>query len=127
VLPEEWFVAFPRHASKRLLRWVPGQFKHVRLFTRIGNHWLFLEYAWRAEGQCAVVPDAEADPWLALAQENAVVLRLKPGTARARWPLLYCVPFAAQMTGVRSSALRPDGFYRDCLRHGAEIVCGADP
>jgi hypothetical protein len=123
MIAREWLIAFSTTSENRFAMKMPGQFKHCMCFARIDEHWVFVEYARRPGGAIAVVPDSEADPWLAEAQDGATVLKVKQGYEVPPWPLLWCVPLTAYIVGIGSSALRPDAFFRDCVANGAELVC----
>lgn len=126
--PQEWFVVFKRRSRGRITNMIPGRFKHVLAFAFMPavRAWLFVEFAWQGGTAVAIVPNDIADRYLSRASHNAVVVKVRAGRAgMPRWGL-WCVPAIAHVTGIRSCALRPDAFFRDCLRHGGEIVIGDD-
>jgi hypothetical protein len=124
--PPLWFLVFQRKARTRWLSFIAmGRFKHV------------LAFAWLPDAQCWLIYDVtlgrtkislgrdEPATWAVIEGLRAgnVTLRIAGGVVRRRWLRVgfWCVPAMAHLAGVGGCALRPDAFYRQCLRHGAEI------
>lgn len=126
--PDLWHVVFWSHTDSRWVdRLVPGRFKHVSAFGRIGalGVWVFVNPTF-ARLQIALLPEGKLansamSEWLTDENEAISVPATRGETARF-WPWLSCVSIVAHLTGVRSCALRPDAFRRDCLAHGGEPV-----
>lgn len=126
--PEVWHVVFwGASDSAWVNRLVPGRFKHVSAFGRVGacGVWIFVNPTF-ARLQLALVPEgklaaAAMSEWLIEGNEAVSVPAKRDGGAALR-PLFSCVSAIAHITGVRSCALRPDAFRRDCLANGGEPV-----
>lgn len=126
----EWFIAFKHDTPIRLARILTAgqRFRHVACFGFIPAIGCWLFHDWCLAGTViSVVPDEDADPVIAQMQAGAVVVRFVPPWWRVETRLkagLWCVTATSHLTGVRSSALRPDALFRDCLADGGTIVVG---
>lgn len=130
VRPAWWFLCFYRSSPTWWVQtYVPGKYKHVAAFGFIPSQRLWAFYGWTFRGtEFAVIPDQAADPAINTFCLNADVFEYlpeleAPEPRRPWWnPLNLCVTHISELTGIRSSALRPDGFLKDCLAHGAKLV-----
>lgn len=128
--PARWILCFSRQAQRRWMNWFPfiGPYKHVRAFGCVPgiNTWIFYDAALDrtsvlvARGETARALMAE---WL----HGADAIGMDVRTGRACIPRLgtWCVPAVKHLIGLRSGALRPIGLWRDCVRHGGEVIEGA--
>jgi hypothetical protein len=128
VIPSEWFVVFKRKSAMRWANWVPGKFKHCLAMTFIAERqaWLFVEFAALSGTAVSICANDGADDWLAEASRDAVVVKVPAGMSKGWAWGLWCVPLTAHVIGLRSSALLPDGLFRDCMANGGEIVIAGD-
>jgi hypothetical protein len=125
--PEQWNLVFnPRASTPWLSRLPVGHFKHV------------LAFAWMNEARCWLIYDVQlaatrlimlrdgpaALDLLAQITDGATVIAMKRAEQPAPWLRFgfWCVPAVKHLIGLRSSALRPDRLFRDCLRHGGKIL-----
>lgn len=124
--PSRWILCFRRTSQVWWVRWLArGKFKHVSAFGYIAevDHWVFLD--WRFAKVDVIVARGNAATMLMHHYTgNADLLGMEARTGagggfRLGW---YCVPAVKHLLGLRSSALRPDRLWRDCIRHGAEIL-----
>jgi hypothetical protein len=126
--PDVWFFVFCEKTPSVPGHWYAlGRFRHVWAFAYVGGAWLIYDLADRRTG-LRVLPDTPATlAEIADLREGETTLCLAP---RARsMPLrigFYCVPAMAHLAGVGRCAVLPDGFYRDLLRAGAEVVGGGN-
>ncbi len=130
--PSEWFIAFHPHSTLWLAELFSfGRFRHVSAFAFVPGVavWVFYD-PWRYGTQLTLEPDGEgADFAISRAIDGATVVKfISPVVVKPRpAPLIFlCTTAVARLTGVRSRALRPDRFLRDCLDDGAEIVSETD-
>lgn len=125
VRPLEWFVAFKRQSKYWWAGGPFGTYKHVMCFGFVPavNGWLVYDLGVNGLA-LAVVPDERSNKLIGDATDGALVLRWVPPLAStSRLKVLFtCAASVAHVIGLPSSALRPDGLLRDCLRAGAEIV-----
>lgn len=128
--PAVWHICFK---TKSRFWWARalacGRFKHVCClgYVAAADAWFFYNFGPNA-AVIAVVPNARADEVMGPFVDDAeVILRwVAPIVVRElRLKAAYvCTTAVAHLTGVPSSALRPDRFLRDCLAAGATIVVG---
>lgn len=126
--PGAWVLAFDPVAANR---WIgaltPGRFKHVRAFGYVPflHVWIFidanfagLEVQLAAEGAPA---DALAASWTRGC--TMVVMQRRPHASRSLVTAAsgWCVPTVKRLIGLRSSALRVDALFADCLRNGGTL------
>lgn len=124
--PAYWFVCFCKSAGNAWVERLPiGKYKHVKAFGCVQaiNTWVFFDPALdRTSIEVARGADAERlmNGWLA----DADVVKVRAVKRKLLLPRFggWCVPAVKHLTGIRSSALRPDALYDDCLRNGAEVV-----
>lgn len=128
--PKEWLIAFKRTTRYRWAAWLAmGRYKHVSCFGRVAGGWLFVDFGPNAMVVGVVGDGADADELIGRFSDGALVLRWIPPLLVTELRLkaaFVCTTLVAHLTGVRSSALRPDAFLRDCLAQGATIVIGDD-
>lgn len=124
----EWFLAFRTDTGDPIARFLTrGQrFRHVSCFGFVHPAGCWTFYDWNlASTMLSVVPEALADEALAYAIDGATIVRFVPPAVIWRSnPKLgfWCVTSVAHLTGVRSSALRPDALFRDCVAQGGTII-----
>jgi hypothetical protein len=123
--PTRWVLAFRRTADSRLVRWLAcGRYKHVSAFAYVAevDHWVFLD--WRLAALDVIVArGTAAEHYMHHYTRDADLLGMQPRqTGRGFRCGLWCVPAIKHLIGIRGSALRPDGLWRDCIRQGAEIL-----
>lgn len=130
--PPVWHIAFKTTSRFWWARALAmGRYKHVSCFGKVPavNGWFFFDFGPNLSA-IAIVPDAQADAIMAgFIDDAAVVLRWVPPlvvTGLRLKAAFVCTTAVAHLTGVPSSALRPDRFLRDCLAAGATIVVGED-
>lgn len=123
-----WFVAFMREGIPWIDRVFPGRFKHVRAFafSHGAQCWVFYDHTWSGTHITLAPAGSIGDATMGKFVEDAVVLKLSR-TDREKGRLsrklgFWCVPAVRALLRVPGGALRPDGFYRECLRAGAEVV-----
>lgn len=123
--PEVWNVVFNREAASGWSRLVPGSYKHVRAYAFVpaSRLWLFYDVNFDGTEIFAVPdgPDARAAIWSFIGPEGASsIIAVKRLPVRRRWfPWSnWCTCALRHLLNLPGSALRPDGFYRDCLDHG---------
>lgn len=124
--PFTWFVCFHPNCASRWVRLIPGRYKHVSCFGQVPSTraWVFCDPAidWM---RLSVVADEDADDvfkvWTA---NDAKIVRINLQRKTGRhWRIgFWCVPAVAHILGVRSRAVRPDGFLRELLRQGGELL-----
>lgn len=83
---------------------------------------MLVEYAGRGGSCVSWVRPMDEQELLQTMTDDTTILQVEAGTASRFFPGIYCVSMCAQVTGVPSCALSPDGFYRDCIAHGATLV-----
>jgi hypothetical protein len=123
--PMHWAVCFTRKSATRWANWLPiGRYKHVRAFGCVPeiNTWIFFDPSWRR----TTIRVARGDAANELIREFlylADVIQM-PVCERRRAPPIFgwCVPAVAHLLGLPSGALRADRLFRDCLRHGGELL-----
>jgi hypothetical protein len=123
--PARWVLAFRRTTESRLVRWLAcGRFKHVSAFGYVAevDHWVFLD--WRLAALDVIVArGTAAEHYLNHYTRDADLLGMQPRqTGRGFRFGFWCVPAIRHLIGIKGSALRPDGLWRDCIRQGAEIL-----
>jgi hypothetical protein len=130
--PTEWMVVFHRESGRRWVKWLAfGRYQHVSAFAQVKSAgiWLFYEVM-VGRTEVMAVPDAKADPLLALYARKGCIVRMKapiPADDGIKVkPGLWCVPAVAHLLGLRTCALRPDALLRHCLANGGTIVVSDD-
>lgn len=125
--PTMWFLVFQEKARTRWVNWLAfGRFKHVSAYGWVPDQrmWVFYDVS-LGRTRIAVLPvcDAAEEEIRRLARYG-VTLAMKPRGECRRWFRVgfWCVPAMAHLVGVPSCAVRPDALFRQCLRHGAEIL-----
>lgn len=127
VEPTVWFLVFETRTDHRWVRWLArGRFKHVTAVGWVPDQrlWVFYDVS-LGRTRVAVLPDCQAawDDILRLRAAGAM-LAMVPRAPRRFWLRVgfWCVPAVRHLLGVGGWAVTPSGFYRDCLRQGAEVV-----
>lgn len=123
-----WFVCFGYEATPALDRWIPGKFKHVRAFgfSHGAQCWVFYDHLWIGTRIALAPAGPVGDRAVGRFVEDQAVLKLSRLT-RPRGGIRHrlgftCVTTARQLLNVPGGALAPDGFWRDCLKAGAEFI-----
>lgn len=123
--PASWCVVFNLEAETGWARLVPGRFKHVRAYAFVPKTgtWLFYDVNFAGTNLMAIPdgPDARAAIWSFIGPPGrSVVVSVKRLPRRRRlfpWSN-WCTSALRHLLNLPGSALRPDGFYRDCLDNG---------
>jgi hypothetical protein len=99
-----------------------GRYKHVRAYGYVPflHIWQFVDVGLSgfevfvaADGPAA---NAVISVWIASAD---VIAMRKVSRGTLRMPVFgFCVPAMKRLIGLHTRSLRPDSFYRDCLRAG---------
>ncbi len=129
--PIDWIVVFRPTSEYRLIRLIPGHFKHVSACAYMAGLRAWVTYDVGLDGtKIMVIPDGgEANailgPWL----DGCTLVRMRKDHAtRVRLAVFgWCAPAVARLIGLRCGALRPDALYRQCLRNGGTIIWAAKP
>lgn len=128
--PREWWIVFKRGTRYRWASWLAmGTYKHVACFGRVDIGWVFVNFGPNEMTVSAVRDGALVDKLMHELIDDALVLRWVPPlivTEMRLKAVFCCTTLVAHLTGVRSSALRPDRFLRDCLAQGATVLQGDD-
>lgn len=122
VQPEIWTLVFNRTAARRWASWLAlGRYKHVRAYAYVPflHVWVFFDP--HLSGTDIIVA-ADGEPahaligaWIA----DADLIRMQARKGRGLLPTFgFCTSTIKRLIGLRCVALRPDAFYRDCLRSG---------
>lgn len=121
--PGEWLIVFRKSSPLWWLDRLPGRFKHVLCLTYLPatNTWLFFDPG-QFKAHVLVVPNEDVDGFLQVALADHEVLKITvKGEPRRRWRVGFnCTQMVAQMLGLSTCALHPDGLWRHCLKNGAE-------
>lgn len=123
-VPSEWYVCFYRWSPYRWIRRLAlGRRKHVSAFgfVEAAQCWVFVEVT-LGDTQISVVPDHLSQGLMARFMFGADVVKMKPLDRATVKPGYWCVPVVAHILGLPGCALRPDALFRQCLRHGGELV-----
>ena len=123
--PSFWCVVFNVEGASGWARFVPGRFKHVRAYAFIPKTrtWLFYDVSFAGTRLMAIPdgPDAKAAIWSFIGPEGKSYIvgmqRLPQRRRRFPWSN-WCTSALRHLLNVPGSALRPQGFYRDCLDNG---------
>lgn len=125
--PERWIVAFHKTSKFWWVRWLAaGAYKHVSAFAFLPLVKLWVYYDVTLAGtKVLVLPDSKsAEDWIAARTADADLVSIKRQDRRPSLAPFYCVSAIKSLIGLRSSALRPEGLFRDCLAAGAELIDG---
>lgn len=127
--PTQWVLCFSRQAATTWANYLPiGKYKHVRAFGFVAaiNTWVFYDPGLNRAAISVARGDAAATLMEAfLYDADAVQI---PAVHRERWAPRFggwCVPAIKHLTGISSSALRPDALFRDCLRYGRALTAAS--
>lgn len=123
--PARWLLCFHTRSDLWWInRFIPGRFKHVRAFAAVPDcdAWVFYDPCLRTTLSLARGASARAQmlDWT----RDAVVLAMTPlPTLRVRLTPFCCTSAIASLLGLPDRwCVAPTQLYRDCLRHGAQIV-----
>ncbi|TBY41599.1 hypothetical protein [Rhizobium leguminosarum] len=126
--PSDWYVAFDPWSDRRWIRWLAlGRFKHVSCFGFVerAQTWAFFDFH-LDRSRIFVVGDHEADKLIGHYSTGKTVVRMAKPIGRELDVNIsfggWCVPAVAHIIGIRTSALRPDALFRQCLANGGEII-----
>ena len=122
--PQRWLIVFRRSGW-----WfVPGRYKHARAFAFVPecDTYIFYDVGWGTT-QIFLARGRGARAAMLQWTRDADVLAFAPRQVGARkLQFAFCCTTALRhLLGLPGGTLRPDGLYRDLLRHGAEVVHGA--
>jgi hypothetical protein len=125
--PDLWFIVFHTRAATPWLNRLPiGRFKHVSAFAYVhgASCWLVCDVQLDCFRQLILPDNARTLDYLAELTEGCAVLHMRKKFGRGPWFRwgFWCVPAMKHLLGLRSSALRPDTLFRDCLRAGAKVI-----
>jgi len=127
VEPNEWFVVFHTKAMNRWLALLAcGKFKHVSALAYCPGFkaWLLFDAQWTGM-RLILMPHETAKTFYAEYTADCVVLKMTrvhrtmPVSTRLGF---YCVTATKHLLGLHTGALRPDAFYRACLKAGGIAV-----
>lgn len=123
--PLVWNIVFNREACSGWARWVPGRYKHVRAYAFIPatSTWLFYDVNFGGTAISAIPdgPAARAAIYAFIGPEGVsdiVAVRKLPQRKRLFPWSNWCTCALRHLLNLPGSALRPDAFYRDCLKNG---------
>ncbi|HZH50269.1 MAG TPA: hypothetical protein VEZ16_00155 [Microvirga sp.] len=126
--PTMWFLVFQDRARTWWLDLLAlGRFKHVTAYGWVPDQgmWVFYDVS-LGSTRIAILPagTVAAQEEIMRLSGQGVTLAMKPRGKVSRWFRLgfWCVPAIAHLVGVPGCAVRPDGLFRQCLRHGAVEV-----
>lgn len=128
-----WFIVFWPGSVPGLNRWtraVPGRFKHVSAFGYSDpcKTWVWYDVGLTGT-EVRVLPGTKQSELLlgewTLGCEVLVIAAGRRPNAVARLGM-FCTSAVRHLCAVPGGALLPDGFRKDCLRHGAEVVIHAE-
>lgn len=116
---------FNRRGATGWSRWVPGRFKHVRAYAFVpkSSTWLFYDVSFSGTEIMAIPdgPEARAAIWAYIGPpgESEIVSVPRLPVRRRLFPWSnWCTAALRHLLRLPGGALRPDGFYRDCLDNG---------
>ena len=124
--PQCWTLVFDRKASGRFMSAIAlGRYKHVRAFAYVPylHAWVFYDPHIYGTDIILAAPGspmrAQLEHWAGPSKSDLMLMPV--GARRLQPPVLgWCVPAIKRLIGLRSSALRPDALWRDCLRNGGK-------
>jgi len=123
-LPDEWVLVFYRSTDRRWLNWLAcGRYKHVAAvgYVKATRQWLFYNVT-LAPTLLLSLPDGEAAVgYFHEFTRDADLMRIAPRQAYGfSFMPMTCVTAIKRLIGLKSRALRPSAFYRDCLAAGGK-------
>jgi hypothetical protein len=124
VQPDSWTLVFDRRASTWWASWFAlGRHKHVRAYAYVPflHVWVFFDPHLSGTDLIVAADGEAANRLIASWIVDADLVRMRR-RATGRRPAIvgWCVPSVKRLIGLRCVALRPSGFYRQCLKHGGE-------
>lgn len=126
-----WTVVFHRRAENWFFSLIAlGHFKHVSAFAWLPEFglWVFYDVGFRRTRIMHLADGVPAHATIAALVDGNEVITIE--TRNDSLPLIrlgmFCTTAVAHLVGIRSSALRPDAFYRVCQRSALrnEAACG---
>jgi len=128
--PKFWVLAFARHSPIRWVGWLAmGRHKHVRACAPLPmlGAWVFYDVHLTGTTIRVAATGGEAERLWSIFTTDAdlVVMPVRRGVMPwwSRWGF-FCVPAIKHLIGLRSGALRPSRFFRDCLAAGGQLQHG---
>lgn len=123
--PAVWSVVFNREAETGWASWVPGRYKHVRAYAFIPatRTWLFYDVHFGGVRMMAV-PDgpeslAAIFSFIGPPGRSDIVSMRRLPARRRRFPWSnWCTTALRHLLNLPGGSVRPDAFYRDCLKSG---------
>lgn len=125
--PETWSVVFHRRPANWFFNLIAmGHFKHVTAVAWVpaARVWIVYDVGFRRT-RIIVLPDndeAKAEIGHHLVGNAVVTLKRRDDALPIMRLGLFCTTAVKHLIGLRSSALRPDGLFHDCLRNGGTVV-----
>lgn len=128
--PTRWLLIFSRQAAGWWQSLVAfGRFKHVRAIGYVPGFalWIFYDVSF-SRCRLFVVRDGTEEFRLLLDDwtfDAAIVSMDRPAASLSRLPTVFlCTTAIKHLLGLQCVALRPDAFYRHCLRSGGVLIDG---
>lgn len=125
--PPVWTLAFQRQTNVAWIRWIArGPYKHVAACCYLPglDAWLFYDVRLGYTSLSVLAGEAAKLRWCEFARDADLMTIAAAPDRRDRRPLarlgFWCVPAIKHLIGLRSSALLPTAFYRDCLAAGGQ-------
>lgn len=122
--PVVWNLVFERKTISWWSHLAMGRYKHVRAYGYVPflHVWQFVDIGLRGFDVFIAADGPPANAVIAHWIADADVLTIAPRRdGRRCLPLLgFCVPAMKRLIGLRCGALRPDAFFAECLRNGAQ-------
>jgi len=127
--PAIWTVVFNKRAATRWAAFLAlGTYKHVRAYAYVPylHVWVFFDPKLSGTDIIVAADGESANAMIASWIADADLIRMRVAPARQGFPLFgFCVPAIKRLLGLRCVSLRPDAFYRFCLRNGGQPFEGA--
>lgn len=121
--PLVWNLVFERKGVSWWSHLALGRYKHVRAYGYVPflHVWQFVDIGLRGFDVFVAADGVPANAVIAAWIADADVLTITPRrNGVRRLPVMgFCVPAMKRLIGIGCVDPRPDGFYRQCLRHGA--------
>lgn len=121
--PAEWFIAFHRKSSSRVLSFLAfGEFKHVSAFAYCAGFkvWVMYDVQWR--GSSVRIADQAAVLELTRGLDIVKVRRSEARMQSSARVGFYCVTAIKHLLGLKCVAVTPTQLYRHILRNGGILI-----
>lgn len=128
-LPPEWTLVFDRQTVGLIKTFIAfGKYKHVRAFAYIPflHVWIFVDPHFYGTD---IIVTAKGRPahqllrsWIARGKSDLVKMPVNQDHHRRPAIFGWCVPTIKRLVRLPSCALRPDALFRDCIRHGGQLL-----